>query len=82
MDWVTTNIRLPEDQYLELKMQAARERKSLAALIRQKLAKKKLSQDKKNATLIRNFTQLAKQVAKENKGVNLTKALLEMRYEQ
>lgn len=82
MDWVTTNIRLPQDQYLELKLQAARERKSLAALIRQKLAKGKVAKNKKATTLIRDFTQLAKQVAKENKGLNLTNALLEMRYER
>ena len=37
MNWVTTNIRLPEDLYMELKMKAARERKSVAAVIRERL---------------------------------------------
>src|SRR5437868_3446619 len=37
MHWVTTNIRLPEDVYLRLKMKAARERTSIAALIREQL---------------------------------------------
>jgi hypothetical protein len=37
MNWITTNIRLPENVYFALKMQAARERKSIAAVIREQL---------------------------------------------
>lgn len=39
--FVTTNIRLPEDLYMELKMKAARERKSMSAVIREKLVTKR-----------------------------------------
>lgn len=49
MNWVTTNIRIPEDLYMELKMKAARERKSVAAVIREKLAPEKApKRDKKD----------------------------------
>ena len=41
MNWITTNIRFPEDLYMELKMEAARRRKSVASVVREKLAKKK-----------------------------------------
>ena len=45
--WVTTNIRLPEDMYMKLKLQAARERTSIAALIREKIKPETKSLDGK-----------------------------------
>lgn len=36
-NYVTTNIRLPEEDYLRLKEEAARKRKSLSAVIREKV---------------------------------------------
>lgn len=42
-NFVTTNIRLPEEDYLSLKEEAAKKRTSLAAVIREKVAKKKVS---------------------------------------
>lgn len=41
MNYVTTNIRLPEEDYLRLKEEAARKRTSLASVIREKVAKKR-----------------------------------------
>lgn len=83
MNWVTTNIRLTEDQYMELKMQAARERKSVAAVIREKIAKNKSAKKKKDTkAFFKELDRLAKRTAEENKGINLTKAVIEMRYEQ
>lgn len=38
MNYVTTNIRLPEEDYLRLKAEAAKKRESLAAVIRKKIA--------------------------------------------
>lgn len=38
MNYVTTNIRLPEKDYLRLKSEAAKQRKSLAAIIREKVS--------------------------------------------
>lgn len=42
-NFVTTNIRLPEEDYLRLKEEAARKRTSLAAIIREKVGVKKTS---------------------------------------
>ncbi len=90
MNWITTNIRFPEDQYMELKMEAARTRKSFAALVRERvttpkpLNKKatKTKSDKSVAKFMREIRKLAKETAKQNKGINFSKALIEMRYEQ
>lgn len=43
MNYVTTNIRLPEEDYLRLKDEAARSRKSLSAVIREKVGKKRVA---------------------------------------
>lgn len=40
-NYVVTNIRLPEEDYLRLKEEAAKKRKSLSAVIREKVTKKK-----------------------------------------
>lgn len=40
-NYVVTNIRLPEEDYLRLKEEAAKKRKSLSAVIRDKVTKKK-----------------------------------------
>lgn len=47
MNYVTTNIRIPEDDYLRLKNEAAKKRTSLSAVIREKIGtkKKKLSRE-------------------------------------
>lgn len=82
MNWITTNIRLPEDLYIDFKMQAARQRKSVAEIIRQKLApKKKLSKNNIQA-LMKEFDRVAKENARVMKGKSLSKLLIEMRYEQ
>lgn len=39
MNWVSTNIRFPEDQYRKLKIKAAKERKSLAKIVREATSK-------------------------------------------
>ncbi len=80
MNWVTTNLRIPEDTYMELKMKAARERKSVAAVIREKLVLGNKPQKADN--VLEMLKSLGKDIAKENKGLNLTKGLIEMRYEQ
>ncbi len=47
MNYVTTNIRLPEEDYLRLKEEAAKARKSFSAIVREKVgSKKKLSREK------------------------------------
>lgn len=52
MNWITTNLRLPEDLYMELKLKAARERKSVAAVIRERLTDKKSSGESYRKSLL------------------------------
>lgn len=40
-NYVVTNIRLPEEDYLRLKEEALKKRKSFSAVIREKVTKKK-----------------------------------------
>lgn len=82
MNWITTNLRLPEDIYMDLKMKAAKERKSLAVVIREKLGVKKANTANNVKKILKSMRELGREIAKENKGLNLTKGLIEMRYEQ
>ena len=66
---------------MELKMKAARERKSVASIIREKLSENKKSASKNDA-LLERMKQFSKKITKDNRGLNLTKSLIEMRYEQ
>lgn len=45
MNYVTTNIRLLEEDYLRLKEEAVKKRKSLAAVIRDKIGGEKSTQE-------------------------------------
>ena len=82
MNWVTTNIRSPEDLYMELKLEAAKRRKSVAAIARERLAgeKNKAGTGKKN--IWKRLDKLSKELSKQNPGVSLSQKLIEMRYEQ
>ncbi len=81
MNWITTNLRIPEDLYMELKLKAAKERKSVAAVIREQLAEKKTIKNDKNR-LLERMKKFGRKLAKENPGLNLSKRVIEMRYEQ
>ena len=82
MNWITTNLRLPEDLYMELKLKAARERKSVAAVIRERLVNKKASSKHSGEDILKDLRKFREKMAKQNPGLNLSKALIEMRYEQ
>ena len=82
MNWITTNIRFPEDLYMELKMEAAQTRKSIAELVRERVAKKTTSQKRKVSKIMISLEKLAKETARQNKGIDFTKGIIEMRYEQ
>lgn len=82
MNWVTTNIRLPEDIYMDFKMQAARERKSVAEIMREKLITKQTRSKRSIKALMKEFDRVAKANARVMKGKSLSKLLIEMRYEQ
>lgn len=80
MNYITTNIRFEKDEYFKLKAEAAKRRKSLSAVVREKigLQEKNRSQvevDRLMATLRRHAAENAKYL----KGVDGTKIIREMR---
>jgi len=83
MNWITTNIRFPEDDYMELKMTAAMSRKSIAEIVRERVRSNKQDiQKEKSIKLLQEMQEVAKENAKIMKGKSLSKLLIEMRYEQ
>lgn len=82
MNWVTTNIRFPEDLYMTLKAEAASRRMSVAAVIRQRLTDKKKRTPAQVARIMRQVDKLAEQNARESGVDSLSDALIQMRYEQ
>jgi len=90
MNWIATNIRFPREQYMKLKIKAAEERKSVAAVIREAASQvtesenqDQISKRKKAKKLIADFRKLAKSNAKYvKKGFDFTKALRGIRYQQ
>lgn len=77
MNYVTTNIRLPEEDYLQLKEEAFRKRESLAALIRKKISSGR--RVKASEKLILRIKRHAKENAKYLKGVSGVKIIREIR---
>ena len=82
MNYVTTNIRIPEEDYLKLKEEAARERKSFSAIVREKIKTENKARSKKEIEkLLAETKKVAKENAKYLKGWDSVKALREIRYE-
>ncbi len=86
MNWVATNIRFPEEEYQKLKMKAARERKSLAAVIREAvnqvvhLPETEKVKKTRAQKIMAEVRRIAKDNAKYTKGFDSVKALREIRY--
>ena len=78
MNYVTTNIRLPEEEYLRLKGEAAKKRTSLAAVIREKISDKKTHQ-KSPDEILKIIRKHAEENARYLKGVDVVKVLRQMR---
>lgn len=82
MNYVTTNIRIPEEDYLRLKVEAAKKRKSFSAVVREKLGSEgKLRSETEVKRIIADLDYTAKELGKKLKGFDSLKALREMRYE-
>lgn len=85
-NFVTTNIRIPEDDYLRLKDEAARKRTSLSSVIRDKIGSKPKAGSKEERSkeeverIMAQTRSFAKRNAKKLKGFDVVKALREMRY--
>jgi len=83
MQYITTNIRLPKDKYFQLKQEAAKKRKSLAAIMREKMGIKDEAEKKAEAEkLITEIRELAQKNAKYTKKFDSVKALREIRYQK
>lgn len=83
MNYVTTNIRIPEDEYLRLKAEAALRRKSFASLIREKIGAERIARSKDEVEkLMKRARAIAKKNAKYTKGFDSVKALREIRYNE
>lgn len=88
MNWVSTNIRFPEDQYRKLKIKAAKERKSLAKIVREATSKKideekvvKKRKIKDVDKFMKEVERLGRSISKEvGKDFDSVKALREIRY--
>lgn len=82
MNWITTNIRFPEDLYMDLKAEAAKTRRSVAAVIRQRLTDKRKRTPAQVARIMRDLRKLADINARQNPNISFSEKLIEMRYEQ
>ena len=81
MNYVTTNIRISEEDYLRLKAEAAKLRTSLSAVVREKIKSKQKTRTKAEVQKIMAETEkLARENAKYTKGFDSVKALREIRY--
>lgn len=78
MNYITTNIRIAEEDYLRLKAESARERKSLSAIIREKIGTKK-PKKKSPQKLLKELENLAKKNVKYFRGLDGVKIIREMR---
>ncbi len=78
-NYVTTNIRIPEEDYLRLKEEAAKKRQSLGAVIRSRISVNK-PHGKSRQYLIKRIRKHAAQNARYLEGVDIVKVLREMRY--
>jgi len=80
MNYVTTNIRLPEEDYLRLKGEAAKKRRSLAAVIRERLGiEDNLRSKEEVGTLLEARDRAAKLLGEKLKNFDVVVALREMR---
>ena len=81
MNYVTTNIRISEDQYLKLKAEAAKKRKSLSAVIREKIGGEEKPRSKEEVKkILQDLDKIAKKNAKYFEGVDGVIAIREIRY--
>ena len=79
MSYITTNIRLPREDYFRLKNEAAKQRKSLSALIREKVSISSVRSTLEIEKMIADLDAVAIRNAKKLKGVNSVELIRKMR---
>lgn len=81
MNYITTNIRLSEEEYLKLKAEAARKRKSLAAIVRERISSR--PDGSRSSEEVKRIMEETKKLASRNtkylKGVDGVTIIREMR---
>lgn len=83
MNYITTNIRISEEDYLKLKAEAAKNRKSFSAIIREKIGNaEKINSEAEAKSLLEELDEVAKENAKYTKSFDSVKALREIRYQK
>lgn len=81
MNYVTTNIRIPEEDYLRLKNEAARNRKSFSGVVRGKLTNQNNYSKVYINKLWKRRSHVAANLGSKLKDFDIVQALREMRYE-
>lgn len=79
MNYVTTNIRLPEKHYLKLKEEAFKKGKSFSAVIREKLGVNKFRSSSEIELFMNDINSTAKKLGEKLKGFDSVKSIREMR---
>lgn len=83
MNYVTTNIRIPKEDYIRLKEEAVRNRKSFSAVVREKIkTRHKLRSTAEVKRMMAETEKLAREISKYTKGFDSVKALREIRYQR
>ena len=82
MNYITTNIRFPEDMYMEIKMEAMKQKKSFAAIVREKFSKEGRSKNTNTEKFMESLENRARKNSKDFKGKSASDLIIEMRYEQ
>lgn len=77
-NYVTTNIRLSEEDYLKLKEEAAKKRKSLSAIIREKVSTRKPT-EKSPEEIVKRLRKHVNKNEEFLRGVDIVKTLRKMR---
>ena len=67
---------------MELKLQAAKERRSVAAVIRERLSEEKKTTEEKKGDLLQRMKKFSQRIAAKSPGLNLTQAVIDARHQQ
>lgn len=82
MNFITTNIRIPEDVYMEIKEEAYNKKKSIGAIMRERISRKAKSQNINTEKFMKRLEKIAKENSKYFSGKNSVQIIREMRDEQ
>lgn len=80
MNYVTTNVRIPEEDYMDIKTEAAKRRKSFSEIIRERIRSQKPKKISPEALMRRIRKHAAENAKYIPKGFDSVKALREIRY--